>query len=230
MKKHEAPVPRPGKAERDVVRRDEIVTAAKACVVKHGFHAASMAQIAAQARMSVGQIYRYFPSKDAIVHAIVERMIEHRLARMVQPGELVRLIEALASRQLDESPGDADDRTLLLEITAEATRSAEVAAIVRRADRMLHAQAVAMVRQEHPQFSEAEAAARVEVMAVLFEGTAFRSSTERRADPALLAALYGDIVERLMPGAQAAERAKLAASAPPGEPPAGRRKAATRTR
>src|SRR5581483_8988259 len=81
--------PRPPKDLRDQQHRDQIVEAARDCVVRHGFHGTSMGQIAAAANMSVGQIYRYFPSKEAIVHAIVERIVEQREQVMVErPGRL----------------------------------------------------------------------------------------------------------------------------------------------
>jgi AcrR family transcriptional regulator len=48
-------------------RRDQIVDAAKLCFRQHGFHAASMAEIAHASQLSVGQIYRYFDNKDAII-------------------------------------------------------------------------------------------------------------------------------------------------------------------
>ncbi len=37
-------------------------------------------------------------------------------------------------------------------------------------------------------------------MAVLYGGTAFRAMMEQRAEPARLAALYSEVIERLMPG------------------------------
>src|SRR6185312_9438459 len=74
------------KDQRDQTRRDQIVRAARRCVVRRGFHGASMAEIAAAARMSVGQIYRYFPSKEAIVHAIVERIVSQRLQGVAAGG------------------------------------------------------------------------------------------------------------------------------------------------
>ncbi|CAN5675388.1 TetR/AcrR family transcriptional regulator [soil metagenome] len=193
--------PRPAKPVRDEIRRDEIVAAARACVVRHGFHAASMQQIAQEARMSVGQIYRYFPNKEAIVHAIVERIVSQRIAWIASTGRQMDLPQVLASRMFDESPSEADDRVLLLEVTAEAARSPTVAAMVRAADRRLHAQALATVRLDHPALTEAEAAARVEFMAVLAEGTAFRRVTDQLADPEVLAALYREVIERLLPGA-----------------------------
>jgi AcrR family transcriptional regulator len=60
------------------LRRKQILAAARDAFRAHGFHAASMAVVAAGARISVGQIYRYFDNKEAIVAAIVGENIEER--------------------------------------------------------------------------------------------------------------------------------------------------------
>ncbi|MEX3175474.1 TetR/AcrR family transcriptional regulator, partial [Serratia quinivorans] len=52
-------------------RRDQIVVAAKLCFLQHGFHAASMAEIAQGSLLSVGQISRFFANKYAIIVEIV---------------------------------------------------------------------------------------------------------------------------------------------------------------
>lgn len=191
---------RPAKHIRDELRRGQIVAAARHCVVRHGFHMASMAQIAKQAQMSVGQLYRYFPSKETLIHAIVECIVNRRLAWLAGGGMHAELPAALALRKLDDSLADADDRALWLEVTAEATRNPAVAAIVRNADTLLHGQAVAALRQDHPHLGEQEARARVELMAVLYAGTLLREMMAQRADPAVLAALYRDVIEQLLPG------------------------------
>ena len=54
-------------------RRDEILAAAQRCFVRSGFHGASMQDICAEAGMSPGNLYRYFPSKEALVAGIAER-------------------------------------------------------------------------------------------------------------------------------------------------------------
>ena len=54
-------------------RRDEILAAAARCFVRAGFHGASMHDICAEAGMSPGNLYRYFPSKEALVAGIAER-------------------------------------------------------------------------------------------------------------------------------------------------------------
>ena len=46
--------------------------AAKVCFVRSGFQGTSMQQICAEAGMSPGALYRYFPSKEAIIKAICE--------------------------------------------------------------------------------------------------------------------------------------------------------------
>ncbi|WP_146674250.1 TetR/AcrR family transcriptional regulator, partial [Escherichia coli] len=63
-------------------RQDEIINAARRCFRRCGFHAASMAQIASEAQLSVGQIYRYFANKDAIIEEMVRRIIDFRIAQM----------------------------------------------------------------------------------------------------------------------------------------------------
>ena len=65
-----------GQAMSRAERRDQqiqrIMDAAKLCFVRSGFQGASMQQVCAEAGMSPGALYRYFPSKEAIIEAITE--------------------------------------------------------------------------------------------------------------------------------------------------------------
>src|SRR5829696_776025 len=54
-------------------RRTEILDAAQACFARSGFHRTSMQAICSEAGMSAGNLYRYFPSKEAIIAGIAER-------------------------------------------------------------------------------------------------------------------------------------------------------------
>jgi TetR/AcrR family transcriptional repressor of uid operon len=67
--REEAPRTRAERRDQQVQR---ILEAAKTCFVRSGFQGASMQQICAQAGMSPGALYRYFPSKEAIIGAICE--------------------------------------------------------------------------------------------------------------------------------------------------------------
>src|SRR5690606_41519330 len=68
--------------ERQKLRQDEIITAARRCFRASGFHAASLSQIASEARLSVGQIYRYFSNKDANNEEMIRRIIDSRIEEM----------------------------------------------------------------------------------------------------------------------------------------------------
>lgn len=192
-------VPRPAKDLRDQLRRDQIIAAARSCVVRHGFHGATMAEIAAAAGMSVGQIYRYFCSKEAIVHAIVEGIVSRRLKLMANAdwedsGDMVR-------RLMDDvSSEERENHVLMLEVTAEATRNSAVADIAKQADQRLHDQAIESCIKVCPTLSLPEAAARVELIAALWEGTLFRRVTGQRAPPDILIKRYRDVIDQVMPG------------------------------
>src|ERR1700735_5820825 len=54
----------------DAAPRAHIVAAAERAFVRFGFHATSMQNVAEEAGMSAGNLYRYFPSKEAIVEGL----------------------------------------------------------------------------------------------------------------------------------------------------------------
>src|SRR5919206_2725488 len=54
-------------------RRAQILDAAERSFCRSGFHRTTMQDIAAEAGMSPGNLYRYFPSKDALVAGLCER-------------------------------------------------------------------------------------------------------------------------------------------------------------
>jgi AcrR family transcriptional regulator len=196
----ESKIRRPPKDLRDQLRRDQIVDAARQCVVRHGFHAASMAEIAAAARMSVGQIYRYFPNKDAIVHAIVERIVVKRLQGMIETRGSADLPTLLAERLIGGGTEEPrEDQILMLEVTAEATRNPTVAQIVRQADQRLMDEAVATILRDQPELDEREVAGRVELMAVLFDGTMLRRLSGRPIAVIPLS-LCRSVIEHVLPG------------------------------
>lgn len=110
---------------RSTRQRERILDAAERSFIAHGFHGASMAQIAAGAAVSPGLIYRYFPSKSALVLSIIGRHVESQDATAI--GDL-NTIEDLSTLLLDvfERWRRRDDprmnAALLLELTVEVTR------------------------------------------------------------------------------------------------------------
>ena len=190
---------RPPKAERDKLRRDQIVVAAQKCVVLHGFHAASIGAIAASAEMSVGQIYRYFANKEAIVQAIVECIVERRLRSMIEkPLRRINAID-MARHMVTAVPEEfRDDDILMLEATVEGTRNPTVAQIVREADERLLTHAGAAFRRDHPHLEARDASARLEALVTLFEGTLYRRLTGRGRSDNRIRRIYEAMIEETL--------------------------------
>jgi AcrR family transcriptional regulator len=160
-------------------RRQQILDAAGDCVRRSGFHGASMAEIAKTAGLSVGQIYRYFDNKEAIIAAIVDQDMAEMREKFAEferePGDLGQRLIASCSDAI-ERHWDPRRAALTLEVLAEAARNPKVAAMVQKADaeeRVLGARLMQRVRR--PEWCEEETQIRSELMGMLFEGMAVRS-------------------------------------------------------
>jgi AcrR family transcriptional regulator len=97
--------------KRDVGRQRvaELIDAAAAVIQERGFEAATMAEIAARADAKIGSLYRFFPNKDAVADALMQRQTEvlqaeyeaiHAQADKVTPEQLAdTLIDLLVKLQ-----------------------------------------------------------------------------------------------------------------------------------
>ena len=121
-------------AVQTVPPRRRIVDAAIACFARSGFHGASMQEICAEAGMSPGALYRYFPSKVSIIAAIAEAERVEHAAFFESMAEAEDPVEALASIGIDtlESCIAGPKAALSAETMAEAIRNPEVRAAFRR--------------------------------------------------------------------------------------------------
>ncbi|UXY10396.1 TetR/AcrR family transcriptional regulator [Kosakonia sp. ML.JS2a] len=185
--------PKTSQEQRHQQRKDEIIAAARRRFRASGFHAASMSQIALEAQLSVGQIYRYFVSKDAIIEEMIRRIIDYRIAEMENKTETSHLPEALAWRQ-SLSP---DDDALMLEMAAEATRNPQVQAMMIEADARMFENACNHMQSRHPHLSAERVRCCVELLAALMEGTTLRRLTPQKCDPTQLQLLYQEITTML---------------------------------
>jgi AcrR family transcriptional regulator len=64
------------RSQRDPDRRERILTAAALLVARRGFHMVGMADIGAEAGIVGSGIYRHFESKDAILVALLEKVMD----------------------------------------------------------------------------------------------------------------------------------------------------------
>jgi TetR/AcrR family transcriptional regulator, repressor for uid operon len=123
------PVPSPTEPTVQDLRRAQVLEAARVCFSRSGFHGASMQEICAEAKMSPGALYRYFPSKDAIIGAIAadERSrVQYLFDILAGPGSFTERVFGCAQAYLS-SMRDLGRVQLMLEICSESLRNSAVA-------------------------------------------------------------------------------------------------------
>lgn len=179
-------------SERALKQRERILEAARLCFLKRGFHAASIADIAQEAEMSPGLMYRYFANKHAIIKAIIERQLEsgrRQLEEIKSPADLVQGILNAIERWRSGS-ADQMNAPLFLEISAEATRDAEIAATVQEADRLIKNHLLEAMQRTAPTRALYEdprrANARILLLLSVVEGLAIRACRDPQLDRELL--------------------------------------------
>jgi AcrR family transcriptional regulator len=192
-------LPEPGADTAEATRADAILTHARQAFVEKGFDGASMQDLARAAGMSAGNFYRYFPSKAAIVEALIARDLDEidQIFQLIvaSPDPLAALRAGLREELVKQCNGE--DR-LWAEIAATATRKPEVAAALGGLeDGISHrmAQVLGLVAG----LSEAEAVARLGTHAhlifLIMHGVMCGPSTKGSPDGALT-----DLVLRTIDG------------------------------
>jgi TetR/AcrR family transcriptional repressor of uid operon len=134
--------------QRQSDRRLEILDAAQRCFARSGFHGASMQEICAEAEMSPGNLYRYFPSKEALIAGICERnraeAADSFLAVDQAPGFFEGLA-ALARHHVVERP--EEEAGLCAEIMAESRRNPEIARLHTELESDIKSRLIDMLRR-----------------------------------------------------------------------------------
>jgi TetR/AcrR family transcriptional regulator, repressor for uid operon len=130
------------------IRRREILDAAQACFERRGFHGTSMVEICAQACMSPGGLYRYFPSKESIIAAMAED--ERRGASLafdtVRTSDNFLLALSQLCEKFAEAYADPSRAAFAAELMAEAVRNPKFAAVAREAEGRIRAEVSDLLR------------------------------------------------------------------------------------
>src|SRR5262245_14202609 len=111
-------------------RRAESLVAAQRCFVRSGFDGASMQDICTEAGMSPSNLYRYFPSKQALIAGIADRDRAddaQEFARADLSHGFFALLEGMARHHFAARP--TEQVLLCTEVMAEARRHPEIARI-----------------------------------------------------------------------------------------------------
>jgi len=114
-------------------KSQQILDAAWRCFVRDGFRGASTTDICREAKISPGHLYHYFPSKEAIVEALIEKSLQSIASHFDGIAQEEDVIQSLLSK-VHEGFGKPYRPNMLLniEMLAEASRNPSIAKILQR--------------------------------------------------------------------------------------------------
>lgn len=109
-------------------KRGAILDAFEQCIASTGFHRTTMQDVAHALGMSVGNLYRYFDSKEALVSGLVERDRERLRADFEATADAPDLMGALHQLGRKHFVEEPRERAMqIVQIWAEAMSSPKVA-------------------------------------------------------------------------------------------------------
>jgi len=131
-------------ARRERTRRD-LLAAARTVFERHGFHRASLDQIADEAGYTKGAVYSHFPGgKDALFLAVLDRHIDERVPTyaeiILSQDSFEASLRAIARHLVALGAKDPGWTPLLVEFWTHASHDADLrAAVQERNDRQMRA-------------------------------------------------------------------------------------------
>jgi AcrR family transcriptional regulator len=204
-------------------RRRHILAAAERCFARDGFHTTTIADVKKEARVSTGAIYTYFPNKETMIRAILERARDDR-RRQLDGAGLERDRSAQALLLLDWVAGIFTDlgahaARIDVNLWAESLRNKGVQQLSRRALRDAVLAVSTVVASRLPESPDASLDARsvAAVLIALFLGLEVETAVGVELDPGaivrVLATLFGPYLAEARP-APPAKRGLRTSAAP----------------
>jgi AcrR family transcriptional regulator len=187
---------------RQADRRDEILSAAQRCFVRSGFHQTSMQEICAEAGMSPGNLYRYFPSKEALIAGIAERdraEVAQEFANADLSQGLFAVLKGMAHHHFTVRP--IEQVKLCTEVMAEARRNPEIARISASFDAdvrkwLINLFNAAAERGDIAEDADIEGA--VDMLMTIADGVWWRRALDRNFRAEALIPVFMDVARHLL--------------------------------
>lgn len=131
------------------LRRQQILDAAAACFTRTGFHQTTMQDICAESDLSPGAVYRYFPSKEAIIQAMCLRGHEQDVETIREVIDNTTSGEAFETlvHIFFESSEDREMCVLAIELLGESRRDPVVLESVKSGLSSIHGALAELVRR-----------------------------------------------------------------------------------
>jgi TetR/AcrR family transcriptional regulator, repressor for uid operon len=192
----------PVRAQRQSDRRAEILEAAQRCFVRAGFHQTSMQEICAEAGMSAGNLYRYFPSKEALIAGIAERdraEVAQDFARADLSQGLFNVLEGMAHYHFAVRP--IEQVKLCTEVMSEARRHPEIARISAAFDADVRKWLVDMFNTAAERGDiarDADIEGAVDMLMILADGVWWRRALDPNFKAGALIPVFMDVARHLL--------------------------------
>ncbi len=125
-------------------KRAAIVGEAAKLFAARGFDGASLADLATACGMSKSLFYHYYPSKEAILHAVMDGHMEDLLTAIDDPSadDPARALQAFARRLLRLYAGAADRQKVLLYELARLPAAERRAIVAKEKKLVAHVEAI----------------------------------------------------------------------------------------
>jgi len=179
-------------------RASDILDQVRSIFALNGFDGTSMQDLAQAAQMSVGNFYRYFPSKDALVTALVKRElmeIEAVFGAVQTADDPGAMLMKLLRCRIETLP--FEEAALWSEVQAASYRCPEIATLIRTVDETVRSNVVtALIRIHKDDSADAMTVyeARAHLMMLLIHGYTQRKYCTRDAVKPDQFVAFGELV------------------------------------
>jgi AcrR family transcriptional regulator len=191
------PFPTPAAEERGL----EILASIRQAFAEKGFDGASMQDLARAAGMSVGNFYRYFPSKAAIVQAMCGYDLAEIQSEFAEIQSSDTPMAALRQRILKHFGEDGmQDGQLWAEITAAAIRKPEIGAASLQMEEGIIARLVAIfarITRRPEEEARLRYQGQCQLLVMLVKAMAMRTALSGPADATLEAQVVA-VIDRIL--------------------------------
>lgn len=176
-------------------RSDQILDAAEKCMRQKGFHQTTIQNIASQANVSIGLIYKYYKNKEAIIEALVKNVVQHMIVlmnadfeKMTNAGKAAYSVQDIVPPQVESSI------VLLMEISSETTRNQQIQQIMHDAWQTLKNNFILQQQALNPALDANVILTRLYVMSLIIDGIIIRSCMKQRDVPISCMSLLNTIM------------------------------------
>lgn len=156
-------------------RSEQILAAAEQCMRLKGFHQTSVQNIAQQADVSIGLIYKYYKNKEAIIEALVTNVVQRMISLLNADFERIAHRDVHYHQAEDIVPVEVESSIILLmEVSSEATRNQRIQQIMKDAWQELKNNFITQEQQRHPEQDANAIHTRLYVMSLIIDGIIIR--------------------------------------------------------